>query len=199
MTEKKEQNLGDIWNKAIPSKSKKEEIDPLIHEKIKRRKAKHIIGNPPEFTASREILGNIIIEGMKTSGGTDVDWLVEHRGKFIILEIKSFSDDRIRIPVAQMIAYENLHKKLNENGKCYLYIIGIDDTKFMVDSDAVWIFEMSEWNRDAIPHVENNMIDHNYGGRTRRAYIVERVQMTEITVDMLSNIIESAWIEFENK
>lgn len=197
MSKDEEHNLGDIWNKAIPKKTRKDDFDPLLQEKIKQRKAKHIIGNPAEFTKSREILGNIIIEGMKTSGGTDVDWLVEHRGKFIILEIKSFSDDRICIPVAQMIAYENLHKKLNENGKCYLYVIGIDDTKFMIDSDAVWIFEMSEWYRHAIPHVENSMIDQNYGGKTRRSYIVERVQMAEITVDTLSNIIESAWIEFE--
>ena len=35
-----------------------------------------------EFTRGREVLGEIIVHGMLASGGTDIDWLIEHKGKF---------------------------------------------------------------------------------------------------------------------
>ena len=67
---------------------------------------------------------------MMTSGGTDIDWLIEHKGGFVILEFKGFHNDKINIAKGQMIAYEKLHEKLNIATKCYLYIVGCDDIDF---------------------------------------------------------------------
>ena len=46
----------------------------------KSPKAKYQIFNEVEFTRGREVLGNLIVNGMITSGGTDIDWFVEHNG-----------------------------------------------------------------------------------------------------------------------
>lgn len=42
----------------------------------KSPKAKYQIFDESEFTHGREILGDLIVHGMITSGGTDVDWLI---------------------------------------------------------------------------------------------------------------------------
>ncbi len=63
------------------------EKESLIHsdhnsKQIIRKspKAKYKIFNESEFTRGREVLGNLIVHGMIASGGTDIDWLIEHRG-----------------------------------------------------------------------------------------------------------------------
>ncbi|MFB5622109.1 MAG: hypothetical protein ACE5Q7_04160, partial [Candidatus Nitrosomaritimum yanchengensis] len=89
----------------------------------KSAKAKYQIFDEEEFTRGREVLGELIVHGMIASGGTDIDWLIEHNGGFIILEFKGFHNDKINIPKGQMIAYEKLHGKLNQATKCYLYIV----------------------------------------------------------------------------
>ncbi|MGI9567052.1 MAG: hypothetical protein ACR2LL_08590 [Nitrosopumilus sp.] len=101
-----------------------------------------------EFTHGREILGNLVVHGMMTSGGTDVDWLIEHNGGFLILEFKGFHNDKINIAKGQMIAYEKLHKKLNKSAKCYLYIVGCDDSDFSNPDSTIWIFEMNQWKQE---------------------------------------------------
>ena len=80
-------------------------------------RAKYKIFDEEEFTRGREVLGDLIVQGMVTSGGTDIDWMIEHNGGFIILEFKGFHDDKINIAKGQMIAYENLHEKLNQSTK----------------------------------------------------------------------------------
>ena len=75
----------------------------------KSPKAKYQIFDEVEFTRGREILGDLIGHDMVASGGTDIDWLVEHNGGFIILEFKGFHNDKINIAKGQMIDYENLH------------------------------------------------------------------------------------------
>ena len=57
----------------------------------KSPKAKYQIFDEEEFTRGRAVLGNLIVHGMRTSGGTDIDWLIEHNGGFVILEFKGFS------------------------------------------------------------------------------------------------------------
>ena len=42
----------------------------------KSPKAKYQIFDESEFTREREVLGNLIVHGMITSGGTDIDWLI---------------------------------------------------------------------------------------------------------------------------
>ena len=80
----------------------------------KSPKAKYQIFDECEFTRGREVLGNLIVRGMLASGGTDIDWLIEHNGGFVVLEFKGFHNDKINIPLGQMIAYEKLHEKLNQ-------------------------------------------------------------------------------------
>ncbi|HXW03290.1 MAG TPA: hypothetical protein VD651_03410, partial [Nitrosarchaeum sp.] len=50
----------------------------------KSSRAKYQIFDESEFTRGREILGDLIVHGMIASGGTDIDWLIEHNGGFII-------------------------------------------------------------------------------------------------------------------
>ena len=72
-------------------------IDTLYEKKIsnqiqntseksmrKSSKAKYQIFDESEFTRGREVLGDIIVHGMVASGGTDIDWLIEHKGSFKI-------------------------------------------------------------------------------------------------------------------
>jgi len=75
-------------------------------------KPKHTISDSEKFQRGREKLGGLIVDGMKATGGTDVDWLIEHKGGFIILENKEFDNDTIPIKLGQMIAFEQLYEKL---------------------------------------------------------------------------------------
>jgi len=161
----------------------------------KSPKAKFRIRDDLEFSRGREILGDLIVHGMITSGGTDIDWLIEHNGCFIILEFKGFHNDKINIPKGQMIAYEKLHMKLNQVTKCYLYIIGCDDINFLNPDSTVWIFEMSQWKIGIIPKITNDIYNDSLEKENR--FIVYREYMEEITVEKLRGMIDSHWKEFK--
>ena len=166
-------------------------------EKILRKssKPKYQIFDEAEFTRGREVLGEIIVHGMLASGGTDIDWLIEHKGSFIILEFKGFHNDKINIPQGQMIAYQMLHEKLNQSTKCYLYIVGCDDIDFSNPDSPVWIFEMNQWKNNIIP---KNMTDiFNQESNKQNKFIVYREYMEEISVEKLREVIDSHWKEFE--
>lgn len=75
-------------------------------------------------------MGDLIVHGMMISGGTDMDWIIEHKNKFLMLEFKGFHNDKINISKGQMKLYEKLHEQLNKATKCYFYIIGCDDVNF---------------------------------------------------------------------
>lgn len=157
-------------------------------------KAKYQIFDSDEFTRGREVLGELIVHGMIASGGTDVDWLIEHNGCFIILEFKGFHDDKINIPKGQIIAYQKLHEKLNQVTKCYLYIIGCDENEFSNPDSKVWIFEMNQWKNGAIP---KNTLDIYDDKTPSNKYIVYREYFEEINVGKLRDIIDKHWKEFE--
>ncbi len=160
----------------------------------KSSKAKYQIFDEEEFTRGREVLGNLIVRGMLTSGGTDIDWLIEHNGGFVILEFKGFHNDKINIPLGQMIAYERLHEKLNQSTKCYLYFIGCDDIDFSNPDSKIWLFEMKQWKSEKI---KKNTRD-NYDFQVKQnKFIVYREYMEEINVEQLRKIIDSHWREFE--
>lgn len=159
----------------------------------KSPKAKYQIYDEEEFTRGREVLGELIVHGMIASGGTDIDWLIEHNGGFIILEFKGFHNDKINIPKGQMIAYERLHEKLNQTTKCYLYVVGCDDTEFSNPDSRIWIFEMNQWKNGVIPKT----IDIYDGKNTQNKFTVYREFMEEINVEGLRKIIDSHWKEFE--
>ena len=168
-----------------------------ISNKIIRKssKAKYEIFDEAEFNRGREVLGNIIVYGMKASGGTDIDWLIEHKGNFIILEFKGFHNDKINIPQGQMIAYEKLHEKLNQITKCYLYIVGCDDIDFSNPDSSTWIFEMNQWRNNIIPKNTSDIYDEDT--KKQNKFIVYREYMEEISVEKLRDIIDSHWKEFE--
>jgi hypothetical protein len=168
-----------------------------ISKKILRKssKAKYQIFDELEFTRGREVLGEIIVHGMIASGGTDIDWLIEHKGSFIILEFKGFHNDKINIPQGQMIAYEKLHEKLNLATKCYLYIVGCDDIDFSNPDSPIWIFEMSQWINNIIPKNITDIYDQKLNKQNK--FIVYREYMEEISVEKLREVIDSHWKEFE--
>ena len=167
------------------------------HQQIMRKspKAKYQIFDEVEFTRGREILGDLIVHGMVASGGTDIDWLVEHNGGFIILEFKGFHNDKINIAKGQMIAYEKLHEKLNQATKCYLYVVGCDDIDFSNPDSTVWIFEMREWKQKIIPKNTIDIYDDEL--KKQNKFIVYREFMREVTVESLREILDEHWKEFE--
>lgn len=185
--------LADIMHdsKETGSKSIDQRID---YVKDELDEPKHKIVNPLLFAKTREVLGNLISRRMKTSGGTDVDWLIEHHGGFMIFELKIFHDDRMVISKAQMIAYEKIYENLP---KCHVLFIGHDDVDFSNLGDPIWLFEMREWKSGSIPHVEGGLIDPTYSTNEVTGYRVERDFMEKIDVKILRDRIDSIWNEFE--
>ena len=168
-----------------------------LPEKITRKssKAKYQIFDELEFTRGREVLGDLIVHGMIASGGTDIDWLIEHKGSFIILEFKGFHNDKINIAQGQMIAYEKLHEKLNRITKCYLYIVGCDNIDFSNPDSPIWIFEMNQWKNNIIPKNTTDIYDEKSNRQNK--FIVYREYMEEVSVEELRDLIDSHWKEFE--
>ncbi|MDH3619073.1 MAG: hypothetical protein OEM89_10185 [Nitrosopumilus sp.] len=174
---------------SVPIKDIK--INPMVR---KSPQAKYQIFDEEEFTHGREVLGNLIVRGMVTSGGTDIDWLIEHNGSFVILEFKGFHNDKINIPMGQMIAYEKLHEKLNQSTKCYLYFIGCDDIDFSNPDSKIWFFEMKQWKFGGIPKNTRDAYDPKV---KLNKFIIYREYMEEISVEQLRKIIDSHWKDFE--
>ena len=183
--------IDTLYQKENPIKT--EQISKQITRKS--AKAKYQIFDETEFTRGREVLGDLIVHGMIASGGTDIDWLIEHKGSFIVLEFKGFHNDKINIAKGQMIAYENLHEKLNLATKCYLYVIGCDDIDFSNPDSTVWIFEMSQWKSGAIPKNTSDIYGDDTGKQNK--FIVYREYMHEISVEKLRDLVDSHWKEFE--
>ena len=187
--------IQDLIN-TIYDKKRVNQIQNLPEKSIRKRsKAKYQIFDEVEFTRGREVLGEIIVHGMLASGGTDIDWLIEHKGSFIILEFKGFHNDKINIPQGQMIAYEMLHEKLKQSTKCYLYIVGCDDVDFSNPDSSVWIFEMNQWKNNIIPKNTTDIFDQKSNKHNK--FIVYREYMEEISVEKLRDLIDSHWKEFE--
>jgi len=165
----------------------------------KSPKAKYKIFDEIEFARGREVLGDLIVHGMIASGGTDIDWLIEHNGGFVIVEFKGFHNDKINIAKGQMIAYEKLHEKLSQITKCYLYIVGCDDIDFSNPDSTLWIFEMKQWKAGVIPKNTSdiyNDVDGNNSSKQNK-FIVYREYMEEISIEKLREIVDLHWKEFE--
>jgi hypothetical protein len=191
MTNETSDLIDTIYEKKKPSNSE------LDSQQIIRKspKAKYQIFDESEFTRGREVLGDLIVHGMLASGGTDIDWLIEHKGSFVILEFKGFHNDKINIAKGQMIAYEKLHEKLNQSTKCYLYVVGCDDIDFSNPDSTIWIFEMNQWKSGAIPKNTSDIYGDDSGRQNK--FIVYREYMEEISVERLRDVVDSHWKEFE--
>ncbi len=191
MTNETSDLIDTIYEKKRPNHSERDS-QQIIR---KSPKAKYQIFDESEFTRGREVLGDLIVHGMLASGGTDIDWLIEHKGSFVILEFKGFHNDKINIAKGQMIAYEKLHEKLNQSTKCYLYVVGCDDIDFSNPDSTIWIFEMRQWKSGAIPKNTNDIYAEDSGRQNK--FIVYREYMEEISVEKLRDIVDSHWKEFE--
>jgi len=191
MIDKTDELIDTIYGDSEINQSKN------LPSKIPRKssKAKYQIFDELEFTRGREVLGDLIVHGMIASGGTDIDWLIEHKGSFIILEFKGFHNDKINIAQGQMIAYEQLHKKLNQITKCYLYVVGCDDIDFSNPDSSIWIFEMEQWKNNTIPKTTSDIYDEKSNRQNK--FIVYREYMDEINIEKLRDLIDSHWKEFE--
>jgi hypothetical protein len=191
MTNETSDLIDTIYEKKKPNNS-----EPDSQQIIRKSpKAKYQIFDETEFTRGREVLGDLIVHGMLASGGTDIDWLIEHKGSFVILEFKGFHNDKINIAKGQMIAYEKLHEKLNQSTKCYLYVVGCDDIDFSNPDSTIWIFEMNQWKSGAIPKNTSDIYGDDSGRQNK--FIVYREYMEEISVERLRDVVDSHWKEFE--
>jgi len=152
-------------------------------------KPKHTLQNKEKFADERAKLGQLIVDGMKTSGGTDIDWVVEHRGGFIVMENKTFSNDWISLPVGQMITFVQMHKKLNADGKCHFLFFGFEqDVDFKDPNSMIWYFDMEDWNNGKI--CPNRTIRYKKFG-------VHKREMKPITIKGYRELMEKYWCEFE--
>jgi len=185
--------LGSFYN-TKPSK-KTQEDNFFVKDD---REAKYVIEDEDAFDKGRKLIGGLIRHGMKTTGGTDIDWVIEHRGNFIIIEFKEIHREEIGIRLGQMLTYEKLHERLNQNGgKCYMYFVGCGyDLNFDNPNDIVWIFEMEEWKSKAIPFNTQSTSKLTVGGLPKK-YFIEKDYMTEIKLVELEEKIDQHWDEFE--
>lgn len=146
---------------------------------------KYSLKYPELFLKDRRNLGNIITNRMRTTGGTDIDWLIEHNGHFMIFELKHMNDDVMTISKALMQAFEILYKKL---GNCHFFLIGYDETDFTKPDEFIWFLELGSWinNKDGIKDKCTNK-------QIQKRYIVEKKVMRKITVQQLRSIIDATW------
>ena len=152
---------------------------------------KHTITNSEVFQKAREQLGHLILKNMEITGGTDVDWLIERKGGFIILESKLFREEHITIPVGQMIAFERLYERLSSSGKCYFYLFANEDNiDFTNPESPVWYFEMSEWKKKKIPQNKT---------KTGKYYRIKKDVMAKIPIKHFRILMEHHWKEFDKK
>ncbi len=151
-------------------------------------RAKHTIFNTEKFQQDRAKLGEFITKGMKTTGGTDIDWVIEHRGGFIVMENKSFHNNIISITVGQMITFEQMYKKLNADGRCHFLVFGFDEIDFKDSDSIIWYFDMKDWSSKKI--CPDRTVSF-------RRYHVNRSQMIPITLKGYRNLMEKYWKEFE--
>ena len=160
----------------------------MFENKMDNLKPKHFIRDEEKFQKDRAKMGNFIVEGMQTTGGTDIDWMIEHRGGFIIMENKSFlSNDEISIAWGQMIAFEKLYERLNVDDKCHFFFFGYDDDIDYNNQDSnLWHFEMDDWLARKIKFEKRN-----------NKFYVKRSDMKKITLSNYREIMEKYWKEFE--
>lgn len=156
---------------------------------------KYTILDEEEFNHGRKVLGQIIVKNMKASGGTDIDWLIEHRGGFIIFEFKKIHHKKFTIRKGQMIAYESLYNSLNQNKKkCYMYFIGTEEIDFTNPNFPMRWFEMSQWKNKSIV---SELVTKNTGSKSSSRYLIDTEYLDVMTLEALQQKIDAHWKEFE--
>lgn len=152
---------------------------------------KHMIRDSSIFHKGRAQLGNLVLRKMSITGGTDVDWLVERNGGFIILETKELSKNILTVSLGQMIALESLYNRLNSGGKCYFYFFGYDkDTDWTDPNQLIWYFEMKSWVD------RTTRRDKSKNGKF---FIIQKSSMTKLPIENFRHLMDNHWKEFEKK
>jgi hypothetical protein len=156
--------------------------DPAYDLQDEGNQPKFELKNPEIFTKNRKNLGNIITNRMKTTGGGDVDWLIEHKGHFIIWEIRTFHDGIATISKAQMHMFQTLCNQLTY---CDFLFIAHDDIDFKNPKDSVWIFDMRHWEK----HLKNHSDELSNSSK----YVFNKSMLNEIDVKILRDMIDASW------
>jgi len=157
--------------------------DPAYDPADPGNRPKNELRNPEIFTKSRKILGNIIVERMKTSGGSDIDWIIEHNGHFMIWEIRTFNDGYAKITKAQMNLFQTMCNQLHS---CDFLFIAHDDVDFKDPKSPVWIFDMSKWEKSLKSQCDKESSDSS-------KYVFHKSMLTPIDVKILRDIIDVSW------
>lgn len=157
--------------------------DPAYDPEDPGNSPKFVLKNPQVFTKTREILGNIIVDRMETSGGADVDWLIEHNGHFILWEVRTFHDDLVTISKAQMSMFQTLYSQLTS---CDFFFIAHNDIDFKNPKDPVWIFSNREWINGLKEKSESNSLNSS-------KYLLKREMLHKIDVKILRDMIDASW------
>jgi len=156
--------------------------DPAYDPYDKGNQPKFELRHPEIFTKNRKNLGNIITKRMKTTGGGDVDWLIEQNGHFIILEVRTFHDDITTISKAQMNMFQTLCNQLTHSNFIF---IAHDDIDFKNPKDPVWIFDMNYW--------EKYLKSQSDKSSNPSKYVFNKSMLNEVDVKILRDIIDASW------
>lgn len=154
---------------------------PSYDQNDEGNKPKRILGNPEFFARNRAILGNMITKNMKITGGSDIDWIIEHNGHFIIVEVKEFHDGILIFTRGQMILFERLHSNLDD---CTFLFVGHDGSKFIDPYDKVWILDIKDWK----DHVKKKC-----DFKQNNKYAINKSLMKPIDVKILRDILDASW------
>ena len=159
---------------------------------MNQHEPKYTLNDKEKFADEREKLGFLITKGMQVSGGTDIDWVIEHREGFIIIENKTFSKNWIHIPRGQIITLERMYKKLNSDDKCHMFIFGFEhDTDYKNPQSFGWYFTMEEWLTKQ-KFIQKRRSLTKYG-----SYGISKQDMTRITLEEYRELMDMIWHEFE--
>lgn len=152
-------------------------------------KPKHTIFDKEKFADERAFLGGLAQVGMNTTGGTDIDWVIEHRGGFIVNEFKTFKKDWINVPVGQILTFEQMFKKLNADERCHFLVFGHEPNIDWTNPDSEWwYFDMDDWMNGKICPKRTVSF---------KTYGVHKREMTKITIKGYRDLMEKYWKEFE--
>jgi len=113
---------------------------------LSEKEPKHTISKIDTFNEDREKISSFITKDMQIAGGTDIDWVIERKNGFIVLETKTIFEKQISIKKGQMIALTSIYKKLNSSGKCKFFVVGLESNfDFSNEQSNVYYFEMEAW------------------------------------------------------
>ena len=146
------------------------------------------------YVKDKLIHGNLVSEVMSTTGGTDVDWLIEHDWGFMLFETKVFRGNKISLQWGQMTAFVRLYTRLKANSNCVFFIVGFEgDVDFKNDDMHIHYFTMDEWLGK-----EGKKVPYTYDKKFKK-FEVNRYSMHPIKMKEFRELIDQTWKKFQEK